>query len=73
MNLQDPNTPPGLYLNDSIEDSDSFEVSISSSLNTPNIPFSAAKTLPIFLFFLASKINAPAVAFITAVTPPDCA
>ena len=52
----------------------SFDVSISSSLNAPRIPFFPAYTFPILdLYFLASKIKAAAVEFITEVTPPDCA
>ena len=53
---------------------DSLDVSIRSSFNAPRMPFFPAYNFPIlFLCFLVSRIKELAVAFITAVTPPDCA
>ena len=60
-----------INFNDSIDEIDSLDVSISSSLKAPRIPFFPAKTLPISLCFFASSIKAPAVALMTEVTPPD--
>ena len=69
--LQDPKTPPGLNFKSFINDVDSTDVSYNSSLRAPRIPFLPAKTLLIFLLFLASKITAEAVVLMTEVTPPD--
>ena len=73
MYLQEPKAPPGVCFSLDISLSDSKLVSIISSLRAPKIPFFAAKILPILLDLRPASKTPAAVAFITEVTPPDCA
>jgi hypothetical protein len=71
LTRQEPNTPPGVCASARTWAALSLPVSTSSSRRAPRMPLRAASART--RRARAVAITAPAVALITAVTPPDWA